>query len=276
MKTTYAVAGLAATAHAFSPSGIFAQDVETQEHRIPTTFESAVIGRRVLALTKLATMSTVFPGKKSDGSASETELGLEGLPIGMMDYVADCEEEGDPTILEIKIATTFKNARAGSNLTISMNWVPPYPPARRMAFLSRLSTYIPFFGKSNYNTSPAGTPDTVAYSAANLPRFALIGRLEDINPDPVEAVKLGACFTAKHHDSRWWLPGNAIHESQWSRLVVEKVYFVGGFGDRAYIGWIPIEEWKSVTRSDWEAIRLPGEKPGWSEWSAQVEEVEDL
>lgn len=274
MKFTYAVAGLAATAHAFSPADSFAKDAETQEHRIPTTFESAVIARRVLALTKLATMSTIFPGKHSDGKVNEAELGLEGLPIGMMDYVADCEEEGDPTILEIKIATTFRNARAGSNLTVSMNWVPPYPPSRRMGFLSRLSSYIPFLPSSEYNTPQSNTPDTVPYSAANLPRFSLIGYLEDITPDPISAVKLAACFTFKHPDAKYWLPGNAIHQSQWSRLVVTKVYFVGGFGDRAYIGWIPIEEWKSVTRSDWEAIKLPGEEKGWSEWT--VNQAGDL
>ncbi|KPM45072.1 hypothetical protein AK830_g1482 [Neonectria ditissima] len=273
MKFTHlAVASLAATARAFNPADIFANDAETNEHRIPSSFESAVIARRVLALTKLATLSTVFPGSKSDGAndVEKRPTGLEGLPIGLMDYVADCEDEGNPTILEIRIATTFKNARAGSNITLSMNWTPPYPPLKRISFLSRLSAYVPFLSSSEYNVPPeqSSTPDTVPYSAANLPRFSLIGYLEDVTPNPVEAVKLAACFTYKHPDAKYWLPGNVIHESQWSRLVVTKVYFIGGFGDRAYIGWIPLEEWQSVTKSDWDAIKLPGEEKGWSEWSA--------
>ncbi|KAH6888133.1 pyridoxamine 5'-phosphate oxidase-domain-containing protein [Thelonectria olida] len=280
MKLTYAIAGLVATARAFNPAEVsFSNDAESNEHRIPSSLESAVIARRVLHLTKLATLSTIFPNTSKDRDADGAEIrpqGLDGLPIGLMDYVADCEDEGNPTILEIKIATTFKNARAGSNITLSMNWTPPYPPSKRITFLSRLSKYVPFLSSSEYNTpaEQSGTPDTVPYSAANLPRFSLIGYLEDVNPSPVAAVKLAACFTSRHPDAKYWLPGNVIHESQWSRLVVTKVYFIGGFGDRAYIGWIPLEEWQSVTKSDWEAIKLPGEQRGWSEWS--VDQAGDL
>lgn len=49
-------------------------------------------------------------------------------------------------------------------------------------------------------------------------------------------------------------------------MVVNEVYWIGGFGDRAYIGWIPVEEWRNVTRGEWEAVRLPGEEKGWKEW----------
>lgn len=284
MKFTHALVSLAATARAFNPADVsFANDANTNEHRIPSSFESAVIARRVLHLTKLATLSTIFPNASKDADAdadadgAEIHLpGLDGLPIGLLDYVADCEDEGNPTILEIKIATTFKNARAGSNITLSMNWVPPYPPSKRITFLSRLAKFVPFLSSSEYNTpaKQSGTPDTVPYSAANLPRFSLIGYIEDVNPSPLAAVKLAACFTAKHQDAKYWLPGNVIHESQWSRIVVTKVYFIGGFGDRAYIGWIPLDEWQSVKRSDWEAIKLPGEQKGWSEWS--VDQARDL
>ena len=277
MKLSHAVAGFAATAHALGPeSNIFGDNDDANiqaPHKIPTVHESVVMARRILALTKLATLSTVFPSghPNSDLAIDENRpTGLEGVPIGMMDYVADCEDEGNPTILEIKIATTFKNVRAGSNLTLSMNWVPPYPPAKRISLLSRLSAYVPFLPSYDYNSRARGssyTPDTVPYSAANLPRFALFGYLEPIETTPVSAVKLAACFTRKHQDAKYWLPGNFIHESSWSRLVVTKIYWVGGFGDRARIGWLPVDEWKSVTRDEWESIKLPGEEKGWSEWS---------
>ncbi|RBR06263.1 uncharacterized protein FIESC28_11129 [Fusarium coffeatum] len=277
MKLSHAFAGFAATAHALGPeSNIFGNtdDANIQApHKIPTVHESVVMARRILALTKLATLSTVFPSghPNSDLAIDENRpTGLEGVPIGMMDYVADCEDEGNPTILEIKIATTFKNVRAGSNLTLSMNWVPPYPPAKRISLLSRLSAYVPFLPSYDYNSraqGPSDTPDTVPYSAANLPRFALFGYLEPIETTPVSAVKLAACFTRKHQDAKYWLPGNFIHESSWSRLVVTKIYWVGGFGDRARIGWLPVDEWKSVTRDEWESIKLLGEEKGWNEWS---------
>lgn len=277
MKLSSLVAGLSVTAAAAErPSSLLSNDPAVA--RIPSSYESAVMGRRILALSKLAELSTVFPDSHSHGDDADVSerrpSGLGGVPIGLVDYVADCEEEGNPTLLAIKIATAFKNVEAGSNITFSMRWVPPYPPAKRISFLSRLATHIPFLSgasdESPYDSPRDSNPDPVPYSAANLPRFSLLGYLEPIHPDPVTSVRLAACFTAKHHDAKWWLPGNVIHESEWARLVVTHVYWIGGFGDRAYIGWIPVDEWKNVTRGEWSSIKLPGEKKGWSEWSVNM------
>lgn len=275
MKFHNVAVGLAGAASALdSARALFENDADVVS--IPSSYESAVMGRRILALTKLGTLATVFPqstthGTNQNGGVGALERrpeGLEGVPIGLMDYVADCEDEGNPTILAIRIATSFKNVRAGSNITLSMQWTPPYPPSKRISLLSRLSAYLPFLPKGSrcpYNTSPASdefssVPDTVPYSAANLPRFSLVGYLEPINPNDDKAVSLAKCYTTKHHDARYWLPGNSIHTSEWMRLVVTQVYWIGGFGDRAYIGWIPIEQWKRVSEKEWKAIKLPGEK----------------
>jgi hypothetical protein len=273
MKLLSAIAGISGLAHAAqSPLSIL--DNSAEAHRIPTSHESAVMGRRILALTKLATLSTVFPRTSSNEIRPG---GMEGQPIGLMDYVADCEDEGNPTILAIKIGTSFKNVGAGSNVTLSMRWTPPYPPAKRMSFLSRLSAYLPFLSRDcPYDTASEHPeiPDTVPYSAANLPRFSLFGYLEKIEADDKKAKDLAGCYTSKHRDARFWLPGNHIHQSEWVRLIVTHVYWIGGFGDRAYIGWIPVEEWKAVAKEDWEAIQLPGEKKGWDEWNiGQSEEL---
>lgn len=59
--------------------------------RIPTSYESAVLGRRILALTPLATLSTVFPSTPaaSDHDGVDTlerrPPGLAGVPVGLMD-----------------------------------------------------------------------------------------------------------------------------------------------------------------------------------------------
>lgn len=173
------------------------------------------------------------------------------MPIGLMDYIADCEDSGNPTILAINIATSFKNVAAGSNISLSLHWTPPYPPK------SRIESWF----------SNSKEKDLVPYSAANLPRFSLLGYLEKISQEEVKTLELGKCFTKVHKDAKYWLPGNPIHTSEWTRLVVQDVYWIGGFGDRAYIGWIPVEEWKNVTREEWEDVRLPGEKKGWKEWA---------
>lgn len=228
---------------------IFSNPPENEVHRIPTSYESAVMARRILNLTPLGTLSTIFP---SSHSLESRPSGLQGMPIGLMDYIADCETTGDPTILAINIATSFKNVAAGSNISLSLQWTPPHPPSKRISFWE------------------STTSDPVPYSAANLPRFSLLGYLEKIQKHEVENLQLGKCFTKLHPDAKYWLPGNSIHESEWVRLVVQDVYWIGGFGDRAYIGWIPAEEWKNVTKEEWEAIKLPGEKKGWKEWSQNL------
>ncbi|KKY38747.1 hypothetical protein UCDDA912_g01277 [Diaporthe ampelina] len=260
--------------------------------RIPTSYESAVLGRRILALSPLATLSTVFPSTSSSAGGHEDADALEnrppnlgGSPIGLVDYISDCgaEEEGNPTILAIKIATTFKNVAAGSNISISINWVPPYPPAKRIKSSSSSSSHSPLSWLSRWwsgtddddgdGDGEAALPphyDPVPYSAANLPRFSLLGHLEDLTPSSdAAAADLQECFLKAHPDAKYWLPGNRIHEAGWVRLVVDEVYWVGGFGDRAYIGWIPAAEWRGVTREEWEAVKLPGEEKNWKEWAVE-------
>jgi hypothetical protein len=230
------------------------------------------MGRRILALTPLGTLSTVFPldpeADHGRGAATGHERrppGLGGLPVGLMEYVADCEGEGNPTVLAVKIATSFRNAAAGSNVSLALRWAPPYPPSRRIEVATRLAR------------------DPVPYSAANLPRFSLLGYLDKIEGAAggdggaaAAQARLAACFTAAHPDARYWLPGNPIHTSEFARLVVTQVYWIGGFGDRAYIGWIPVEEWRNVSQREWESIRLPGEKKGWKEWGRSKAGGEDL
>ncbi|KAI1343410.1 pyridoxamine 5'-phosphate oxidase-domain-containing protein [Xylariaceae sp. FL0016] len=255
---------LAARAYAAEPPPepqyIFSNPpVSDSGYRIPTSYESAVMGRRILALSPLGTLGTVFPGSSNGVSSQENRPdGLGGMPHALMEYVADCEDDGNPTFLAINIETSFKNVRDGSNISLSQRWTPPYPPEKRIK-----STFFDWlFGRDD------DPKDTVPYSAANLPRFSVLGYIEKI--DSMSTKALSSCFVNKHPDAKYWLPGNRIHESEFVRLVVTQVYWIGGFGDRAYIGWIPVEEWKNVTRKEWEDISLPGEKPGWKEWSFEV------
>ncbi|KAI9721303.1 MAG: hypothetical protein M1812_002465 [Candelaria pacifica] len=249
----------AAAIRHYSPKQIFSNTPTLSDYHIPTIHESAIQARRVLHLESIGTLSTVFPTADGIHPQENRPSGLGGAPIGttetrmyldlelicsytgLMDYYADCEPDtGNPTILAISIATSFKNVAAGSNITLSLRW---HPPGDRY------------------------------YSAANLPRFSLMGYLEAMSQDDVEKHNVAGCFTRYHHDARAWLPGNQIHESHFVRLVVREVYWIGGFGDRAFIGWIPVENWKNVTRTEVDNMRLPGEKKqktkyvdAWKSW----------
>jgi hypothetical protein len=209
-----------------------------------------VLARRILRLTPLGTLSTRFP-TSSDASTIGKPDGLDGLSIGLMDYIADCEENGNPTILAVKIGTTFRNVDAGSNISLAVAWTPPHPPKSRLKFPSWFSS----------SKSKGALP----FSAANQPRFSLLGHLDTIEQDVVEDKDIAKCYTDMHVDAKYWLPGGGVHRSEWARLIVDQIYWVGGFGDRAYIGWLNVEDYNQVTEEEIENVRLPGEKKGWSE-----------
>ncbi len=234
--TLLSLISLTSASHLPSPLNLFTNPPSQHDtgFTIPTVHESAVQARRILRLESIGTLSTVFPSHH----ATENRPSADGAPIGLMDYFGDCEPEtGNPIILAITITTSFKNAVAGSNITLSMRWHPQ---------------------------------DNVWRSPVSLPRFSLVGHLEEISADEASKQSLTTCFVKYHPDAAWWLPGNRIHESKWVRLVVDEVYWIGGFGDRAYIGWIPTEEWYSVTPEEIESVRLPGEKKSvlgsWRSW----------
>lgn len=248
-------------------------------YEIPTIHESAIMARRIMHLSTLGNLVTAFPYQRSSDEPATQENrpnGVEGSPIGLMvsntgrkrtlpkepttdaqqtkEYYADCESNGNPTLLAINIATPFRNYDAGSNISLSVRW---WPRASNI--------YSP---DSGYDIPTPRTP-------AALPRFSLHGRLEPISTSDLFRKFIPACFLRSHPDSVLWQPGNDIsHASEYMRLVVEHVYWFGGFGDRARIGWLPLEEWQGVTMEEIDECRLPGEeekkkkkkKGWWREW----------
>jgi hypothetical protein len=95
--------------------------------------------------------------------------------------------------------------------------------------------------------------------------MAVLGYLEVLDEEEVERQKVVQCFEKRHADAKHWRPGDdrGAHTGEWVRLRVQAVYWVGGFGGRAWIGWLNVEEeWDGAKRKEWERMRLPGED-GW-------------
>lgn len=229
-------------------------------YRIPTVHETVVMARRILHLSSIGTLVTSFPetSRSYDDDLHTSEnrpSGIEGSPIGLMEYYADCEPDtGNPTFLAINIATPYKNFAAGSNISLGVRWWPK---------------------QSNIYSSLDEDEDIpTPHTPAALPRFSLHGRLEPISGVDLAKNLIPACFLKAHPDSVLWQPGNDIHTSEYMRFVVEHIYWFGGFGDRARIGWLPVAEYKNVTREEIEACRLPGEgkKDDGKSWGAQLKE----
>ncbi|KAF2434734.1 hypothetical protein EJ08DRAFT_605301 [Tothia fuscella] len=228
------------------PQHIFSNPTDDPQvkdgYRIPTVRESAVMARRMLRYEKYGTLSTVFPETNSSMTLENRPDSVGGSPLGLMEYFADCEPStGNPTILAITITSSYKNVMAGSNITLSLRWHP------------------------NYHHP---------YSPAKLPRFALVGTLETLSEEEIKTQSISSCYS-KYHPDVFWKPGNDIHESIWVRLAVKEIYWFGGFGDRAYIGWISKETWTNVTEEEIQACRLPGEhgtkKSMWNNFLRKLE-----
>lgn len=259
MHLSWAFGSLLSVASALSvsrdePQHIFSNPpVGEQTYKIPSVHESAVMARRILSLASEGTLVTSFPEKDSKSTVEgdhDVEAqwglppGLEGSPIGLMEYIGDCENDGNPTMLAIDIATPFRNYKAGSNISLAVRWWPT-------------QTHVyPFFGSGGADSQDIPTPHT----PAALPRFSLHGHLEELNMKEFRNARIAMCFVRKHPDTVLWQPGNDVHSSKYVRFVVDQVFWFGGFGDRARIQWLPLKEWKSVTQQEIDELRLPGEK----------------
>lgn len=222
----------------------------------PSWFTSALMARRMLALSPTGVVATVFPDPIPP--SGHAPASVAGLPIGLREYIANCDavlpnevshgDNGDPTILALRVATTFTNIGAGSNLSLEVDWWDHLAEAGPV-----------------YPGLPA--------SPAALPRITLVGYLDPLPPLSDSATaNLEECFLQSHPDAKVWLPSapGSPHTSFWARLVVTQAYWIGGFGDVQQIGWMNMSEWKGIRHHGsldgvgdgrgWEDVRLPGEK----------------
>lgn len=76
-------------------------------------------------------------------------------------------------------------------------------------------------------------------SALSKPRATLFGDLRKLHLSDHDEHRLVRCFTHKHPDAYHWLPGSknpTVNDTLWVEFDVKHLYFIGGFGDRSYIG----------------------------------------
>lgn len=173
------------------------------QFKVPTVSEAAVEARTLVNRESLANLATIDQESH--------------LPVSFMEYYADCDNDGTLTLLSLSIGSSFRNVAAGSPASLSI----------------RVGDHA-----VNDDVNPH-YPGGIVNSPAGSPRISLQGKFQDV--DVTEHARLTQCFLKRHPDAKWWLPGNPVHTSKWTQFKVDEVYFLGGFGDRAYIGKIPIE-----------------------------------
>ncbi|KAM0788774.1 hypothetical protein ACM66B_002864 [Microbotryomycetes sp. NB124-2] len=183
--------------------------------------EAAQRARELVAYRakEIGTLMSVYPEGAGD---------FAGLPIGLQEYYAPYpDSEGDLLLLGMPIATIFRNS------------LPPHQPNITLSIAD-----LEGLGDGNL--------------AAGRMRVALFGTLEPVSKDDEKLnEKLSRAYELSHPDARGWDKGQA-HSSFWAKFTVNKVYAFGGFGDVAFIGWVPLDEYRRAgkrMRSHQECLR---------------------
>jgi hypothetical protein len=90
LSTLLALVTLTTASTVPQTQSVLANAPGTQGFRIPTVHESAVLARRILSLSGVGTLSTVFPSPHNASISSDLDVlampsDLAGIPIGMME-----------------------------------------------------------------------------------------------------------------------------------------------------------------------------------------------
>lgn len=143
----------------------------------------------------------------------------DGLPTSSIEYYVDCDNDGDFYWLVVDIGSPNVNIENGSPYLFSIR-TGDHPPT------------------DNVDISyPGGIESLVVGS----PRLSIEGKIVPVHFDHIaDRMKLNLCFVRRHPDSKFWLPDLPVspHKTHWVKVMVENIYMIGGFGDRAYIGEI--------------------------------------
>jgi len=167
---------------------------------IETVYDAALIARRLVDLS-VNSIATMGTVFPSDHPT------LGGQSFVLQEYYASCLRNGSLTLLVLPISTHSKNILRSPDRSASLSVTSDSPAAR------------------NARVSLIGN-------------VTIFEREQDI-PD-LQFIR--HCYLEKHPDAKSWLPedDDAAHISYWGRFDPQNVYFVGGFGDEHYIGFIPL------------------------------------
>lgn len=167
---------------------------------------------------------------------------LAGNAISVPEYFAPCDaEKGSLIYLGVTVSQVWKNVLNSKtkNATVSIVSDPdPSVPDHR-------HTSQPDSSQWQQQDRPywrRGMP--------SKPRVALFGHFDIIDgtQHPDHAEQALNCYLDHHPDASHWAPNatDSPHVSFLAEFSVNKAYWVGGFGDEHYIGWLTSDEWNAA------------------------------
>ncbi|KAG0142014.1 hypothetical protein CROQUDRAFT_663089 [Cronartium quercuum f. sp. fusiforme G11] len=172
-----------------------------------TLKEAAIHARELIQYRSqgIGTLISNYPSNHPDKS-------LRGQSIGLQEYFAPFPN-GDLLLLVLPISPIYKNIdrKHSHSATIAIK--------DELGLIQRNGSMW----------------------AANWRRISLFGQLDPIK-NKKKAKKLYESF---HPDSSFWDGDSAPHKAFWVRFKITKVYYFGGFGDRAAIGWLDLKSYRT-------------------------------
>ncbi|TKY85381.1 hypothetical protein EX895_005543 [Sporisorium graminicola] len=181
----------------------------------------------------VSTLSTRYP-------ADHAIADLAGSVISGPEYFAPCDTEtGSLLYLGLTVSQTWRNVlhSKAKNATISIaSNADPAVPDPRHASKHQWDKQRPSWRR--------GMP--------SKPRVTLFGHFDLLNATrhPDQAEKALSCYLEHHPDASHWAPNatESPHVPFWAQFSVDKVYWIGGFGDEHYIGWFDSNEWHTALK----------------------------
>lgn len=135
---------------------------------------------------------------------------FEGFPAGQIEYyIDDAEQDATLLLIAVDMSSAFRNIGNGSPCSLAIR------------------------------TGDQPNGETPLHAAA-AKRIILYGEFDYVEP----SLKAKAAFFAAHPDALEWAPGvPGFHKTQWIRFTITGIHYIGGFGDRHYIGSLPVDKY---------------------------------
>ena len=148
-----------------------------------------------------------------------------GYPFSTPEYITDsCPPSGEPLVYLV-VWGVSQLSQAHNYYHIKHSDSPHQTHARNLNILPHASLSI---RSSNFTTPPP-----TSRSPLDEPRVTLVGSLSRITND-TQIDNAKKCFEGKHKEGFDIFP----HRAAFWKMNVQKVRWIGGFGDRHYNGWI--------------------------------------
>ncbi|KAG9089152.1 hypothetical protein FRC07_012397, partial [Ceratobasidium sp. 392] len=202
-----------------------------------TVEDAARLSRQLIRRESIATLATVYP-------ADFRDAGLANHPFALMEYYADCHNNGSLTYLFFPISQNSRNVASAPQKTASFTIRAGESSGYAGDFAPDVLSEIGQMPMAKQNTGwwdrnwrrslkfergPAASARVALMGRVNV-KYGVTGEGE--SEDDKEARQMSSCFLARHPDAKWWVPGRkgAPHVAWWARFDPEAVYYVGGFG----------------------------------------------